>query len=330
MTPATAPIPSAGSSAGAAAPATEATSAPAAVSISATEIPASAGATGTAAVPPWERSFFYCAPGEAMTLIWVILLHVSTIVGLCLLPWPTWQVLAIAGGLLFIGGLGTTVCYHRALTHRALTLNPVVENILIFFTMLNGSGRPLSWVANHRLHHATSDSDGDISSPRQGFMWAHLRWLWQAEQGKPERFCKDFTQTRYRFWHNAQIPVLALSFFGGLLYAVSGAPFLEVMTLWLWVGPIRLLWALHTQCTVNSICHLGKISPERDSSLNVWWLALMHLGHGENWHANHHGDQADPRLGRGFFQLDLGWWTIRTLKLCGLASKIRVRSASAK
>jgi len=62
------------------------------------------------------------------------------------------------------GGLGTTVCYHRALAHRALRLHPVVQEILIFFAMYNGSGAPLSWAANHRLHHAMADTPEDISS----------------------------------------------------------------------------------------------------------------------------------------------------------------------
>ena len=48
----------------------------------------------------------------------------------------------------------------------------------------------------------------------------------------------------------------------------------------------------------------------------------MHMGHGENWHANHHRYQADPRLGYGW-QLDIGWWTVVGLRLCGLASKVR-------
>lgn len=275
--------------------------------------------TEAGTVPPWTRSWFYCAPGEIATQGWVIGLHIVTLIGLILLPLPPLGAVAIAIGLIFMGGLGTTVCYHRALAHRAVTLHPVVREILTFFAVLNGSGNPRSWVAMHRLHHATSDHADDISSPHYGgFWWAHLRWLWQADQRPSERFAKDLTGPSYAFWHRAQIPMFALSTFGGLLY-VAADP-MQVLAAALWIGPLRLLWALHAQCTINSICHLGVIQSEGGSSRNVWWLAPVHMGQGENWHSNHHRRQVDPQLGHGFFQVDVGWWVIRGLSLTRLAT----------
>ena len=280
----------------------------------------SASAVGVAK-PPWQRSWFFCAPGEVITLCWIAGIHLAVVLGLIFLPAPTWGVVATAAGLVFMGGLGTTVCYHRALAHRGVLLNPVVEQILIFFTVFNGSGNPRTWVAMHRLHHATSDRPDDISSPHYGgFWWAHLRWLWQADQGRSERFAQDLGGFRYRFWGHAQIAVLALSAFGGLLWPAATRP--EILTAWLWIGPLRLVWALHAQCAVNSICHLGQMTDEGGSSRNVWWLTWLHLGQGENWHANHHNQQVDPRLGYGS-QLDIGWWTIRALRVVGLASAVR-------
>jgi fatty-acid desaturase len=275
---------------------------------------------------PSLRSWFYHAPGELPTMLWIIGIHVLSIVGLIFLPLPSWPVLVVAFIFLCLGGLGTTVCYHRALAHRALMLNPVVENILIFFAMLNGSGKPRTWVSMHRLHHATSDREDDISSPHfGGFWWSHLRWLWQADQSRSVKFGQDLTSTRYRFWDSAQIPVLGISLFGGLLWPEAiGA---DLLTACLWIGPIRLLWALHVQCSVNSLCHLGAITSEHGSGRNIWWLSLAHMCQGENWHANHHQRQADPRLGKGW-QIDLGWWTIRLLAMMRLAKRVRVLSSS--
>jgi fatty-acid desaturase len=87
-----------------------------------------------------------------------------------------------------------------------------------------------------------------------------------------------------------------------------------------------LVWALHTQCTVNSICHLGAIADHGGSSRNVGWLAIAHMGQGENWHANHHRSPANPRLGHGL-QLDIGWWSIRALGMVGLAKLKHQKSA---
>lgn len=275
----------------------------------------------SAIAEPWLRSWLYRAKGESSTLGWVIGIHVLGLAGLIALPlmgislWPGWPALSVAVGLAMLGGIGTTVGYHRALTHRAVVLNPVVEHLLTFFAMLNGSGTPLTWVSNHRLHHATSDSEEDISSPAQGgFMWAHLRWIWQAGQAPADRYCPDLDRPVYRFWSRMQIPMLALSLFGGLFFGLAA---------WLWVGPLRLLWSLHAQCTINSICHLDDPKAIGGSSKNVWWLSAFHFLQGENWHRNHHEEPTDARLGQTAAQVDLGWWAIVAMKWCGLAKKIR-------
>jgi fatty-acid desaturase len=227
----------------------------------------------------------------------------------------------VALALLWLGGLGTTVAYHRSLSHRSLALNPVIEHILIFFAMFNGSGNPLTWVANHRYHHAHSDSEGDVSSPKQGFWWSHLRWLWQAPAAPTDKYCHDMRSKSYRIWGRVQVAVLALSMLSGLVLwpwfgwkiALAGC---------VWMGALRCMVALHVQCTINSFCHMGQVTKEGGSELNLWWLILPHLGQGENWHFNHHANAANPRLGRGM-QLDTGWLVIKALSYVGLATKIK-------
>lgn len=250
-------------------------------------------------------------------------LHVAVAVGLFVLPFPGWSVLGISALFLVLGGLGTTVAYHRSLTHSALKLNWIVEAALVFWAIFNGSGNPLTWVASHRYHHAHSDTKDDISSPGHGgFWWAHLRWLWQAKQASPERYCPDLVRRGFARWGRMQIPILMLSLGGGLVLW----PFIdgfEALAACLWLGPVRLLLALHVQCSVNSLCHLGAMTSEQGSSKNVWWIAPFHMFQGENWHANHHRFQHDPRLGQSWWQLDTAWWCIVALERLGLARKVR-------
>ncbi len=87
-------------------------------------------------------------------LPWFILIHLTAAAGLILFPLPGWRIFLGALALAWIGGIGTTVCYHRALAHRALRLHPLAGAILTFFAMFNGSGSPNTWVASHRVHHA--------------------------------------------------------------------------------------------------------------------------------------------------------------------------------
>ena len=265
------------------------------------------------------RAWLSCAPGELPTMLWIAFLHVSVVVGLVLLPLPPWSALICSALILFVGGLGTTVVYHRALAHRALKVHSIVEQPLIFFAMFNCSGSPCNWVGNHRHHHAHSDRPGDISSPHHGgFWWSHLRWLWQADQRSSRRHVRDLSSLQYRIWTTLQPLVLALALGGGALWFIQ-APWRDALAAMLWIGPVRLLWALHVQCTVNSVCHLGPQDGKDGSSRNVAWLVFAHLGQGENWHGNHHQRPAGDRIGIGW-QLDLGWQTIRALRLLGLAS----------
>jgi fatty-acid desaturase len=250
-----------------------------------------------------------------MVLPWVVLIHVTAVVGLILFPLPGWRVLGGTIALAWLGGLGTTVCYHRAIAHRALTLKPWVSGILIFFAMLNGSGSPVSWAAGHRVHHATADTPDDISSPVWGgFWWAHLRWLWQAEAPDVKRFCPDLIP-QYLVWRYLQVPILALSYFGGLYFGTCA---------FFWLGAIRLVFSLHAQCFVNSVCHTEPdAAPGEDSSRNVRWLGLMQFCQGENWHRNHHARPGSARLGWTWRQPDVGYLAICILEKIGAATDVR-------
>ena len=265
------------------------------------------------------RAWLACAPGEVPTMLWIAFLHLSAIVGLILLPLPPLSAMIVMLAALFIGGLGTTIVYHRALAHRAVTVNPVIEQFFIFFAMFNGSGSPCNWVGNHRHHHTHSDRPGDISSPHHGgFWWSHLRWLWQADQRAARRHVRDLASTQYTMWSMLQPLVLALALGLGALWFIE-VPWRDALAAMLWLGPIRLLWALLVQCSVNSVCHLGPQDGGEGSSINVGWLLFAHLGQGENWHGNHHSRPSSERIGNGW-QLDIGWLTIRALRLFGLAS----------
>jgi fatty-acid desaturase len=265
---------------------------------------------------PWKSPWWKVAKGDRPTFFYIILIHVLAIVGLFFYATPGWRVIAATVILGWIGGLGVTVCYHRALAHTALRLHPVVKHFLIFFAMFNGSGSPDSWTANHRQHHSKVETAEDISSPAiGGFWWAHLRWLWQAGNVPLGRWCPDLDKPEYRFWRRMQIPLLALSLFGGLAWGIPA---------FFWLGPMRLVMSLHAQCFVNSIAHMREDrQPGEDSSQNIGWLAVLHFFQGENWHSNHHAKPSSARFGWRLWQIDFGWYAIVALEALGLATAVK-------
>lgn len=266
---------------------------------------------------PWDRPWWYFSEGSGPVLLFLFLVHALAIVGLALFPLPSWRVLALALAIAALGGVGTTVCYHRSLSHRSLRLNRVVEQILVFFAIFNASGEPVSWTAKHRHHHAKADTAEDVSSPRHGgFWWAHLRWVYQWSGSEARRWCPDLDKPRYRIWERLQTPIVVISIFSGLILGWEG---------FFWLGAIRLMYSLHFQMLVNSLLHMTPGLPEGvDSSRNIWWLGPLQLGAwGENWHRNHHSDANAARFGLSWRQIDLGWYVICALKALRLASDIK-------
>lgn len=265
---------------------------------------------------PWKWPWTRWVKGEAPTFFWVVGIHALTLLGVILFPTPGWKLAGLAYGIFWLGGLGTTVAYHRALAHRAVKLHPIVQFPLIFFAQFNGSGTPATWSANHRLHHAKSDTPGDISSPKLGgFWWSHLRWLWQVPQTPVAKWAPDLDRGLYRFFTKWQIPLLAVSLLFGAIWGWET---------FFWLGPIRLAFALNAQCVTNSLAHMKRgAKMGEDSAVNCWWLAPIQALQGENWHGNHHAVPYSARLGWNWKQIDIGWWVIVACEKLGLASNVR-------
>jgi stearoyl-CoA desaturase (delta-9 desaturase) len=269
---------------------------------------------------PWTQSWWKVDRQNRSVLIYLVVIHALAILGILLFPLPGWKVFLATFTAAALGGLGTTVGYHRALSHRSVKLNTAIEQILIFFAVFNGSGAPSTWIANHRNHHANADTIDDVSSPRHGgFWWAHLRWIYQWDASSMEKWCPDLIHTRYLFWARIQPYLLVLSLsFGYLLLGWAG---------FFWLGAIRLVYSLHMQAFVNSLLHLKPGLPEgADSSQNIGWLGPLQItAWGENWHGNHHAHPASAKFSHHWWQVDIGWYVICGLKRLGLAESVRTQ-----
>src|SRR5436305_11062534 len=93
-------------------------------------------------------------------------------------------------------GFGVTLGYHRLLTHRAFSTHRWMEYTLAVLGTMSVQGPVISWVADHRKHHAHTDEEGDPHSPHvghgsglkgalRGLTFAHFGWL-MSTQGTAE------------------------------------------------------------------------------------------------------------------------------------------------
>ena len=96
---------------------------------------------------------------------------VLPILALGLVAWQVWSELLgwsdlIVFAIMYIAtGLGITVGFHRLFTHRAFKTGKAVRAILAALGSAAIEGPVISWVADHRKHHAYSDEPGDPHSP---------------------------------------------------------------------------------------------------------------------------------------------------------------------
>ena len=61
---------------------------------------------------------------------------------------------------------------------------------------------------------------------------------------------------------------------------------------------------------------------DADDSTNNWWVAALTFG--EGWHNNHHAHPTSARHGLAWYEIDLNWIGISTLKALGLAWDIKL------
>jgi stearoyl-CoA desaturase (Delta-9 desaturase) len=244
--------------------------------------------------------------------------------------------LAILAAMYLVTALGITVGYHRMLTHRAFLAPKPVEYALAALGSMAVQGPVISWVADHRKHHAHADVEGDPHSPHvghdggvrgvlQGLWHAHVGWLF-SEQGRAarRRYAPDLCEDRGMRLINRNFHWLVLA--GLLLPALAGwaltGSLAGAATGLLWGGLVRLFFVHHVTWSVNSVCHfLGtRRFDVDDESRNVFWLALPSLG--ESWHHNHHAFPRSARHGLRWWEIDVTGLVIAGLARLGLARNV--------
>jgi len=229
-------------------------------------------------------------------------------------------------------GLGVTVGFHRHLTHRAFKTSRPVRAILAILGTAAIEGPVISWVADHRKHHAFTDREGDPHSPHvdhggglrgtlQGLFHAHMGWLFiHTERGAKARFAPDLlADPVIRFVDRTTLVwILAgLAFPFGLGVALTGTV-AGGLTGLLWGGAVRIVLLHHVTYSINSVCHFfgGRRFETDDESTNNWPLALFSFG--ESWHNNHHAFPTSAVHGLGRWELDISALVIRGLERLGL------------
>jgi stearoyl-CoA desaturase (delta-9 desaturase) len=269
--------------------------------------------TGTVSVVP------FLALGVVGWQLWADFLH--------------WSDLAVFAILYAVTGFGVTVGFHRLFTHRSFATKPWLRGVFAAMGSMAIEGPVISWVADHRKHHAFADQPGDPHSPHvdhgvgwrgalRGLVHAHMGWLFlHTQRGARKRYAPDLIADPVVSWVDRTFVFWAI---GGVAAAFGlgwliGGTLTAALTGLLWGGAVRLLVLHHVTFSINSLCHFfgSRRFDTGDESRNLAWLSLLSFG--EAWHNNHHAFPTSAAHGMRWYELDTSSLLIRGLERVGLA-----------
>jgi stearoyl-CoA desaturase (delta-9 desaturase) len=242
------------------------------------------------------------------TNLGAVLLPFAAFVAAIVLLWHRavgWTDLAIFAVFYVATGFGITIGYHRLFTHRAFETSRPMRVLFAILGSMAVEGSVITWVADHRKHHAFADEEGDPHSPHvdrkpgvlgalHGLYHAHLGWMITGGghgRASAHRYAPDLVKERPIRWVNRTFGMwvgLTLLLPALVGFALTGFTLAGALTALLWGGLVRVFLLHHVTWSINSVCHFfgRRRFDTDDESRNVFWLALPSLG--EAWHHNHH------------------------------------------
>jgi stearoyl-CoA desaturase (delta-9 desaturase) len=208
--------------------------------------------------------------------------------------------------------------FHRYLAHRSYKMGRKTQFVMTAATCTSFESGPLWWAANHRHHHAESDTEHDIHSPRfRGLWWAHLGWVISGKHADLKaELIPDFLKfPEMRFlerwnWVPGVLASAVILFFMG--WSGFFAFFLSTVVLH------------HVTYCVNSLNHVwgSQRYDTGDTSRNNALIAFFTMG--EGWHNNHHHFQSSARQGFFWWEWDPTYYILKLMEKVGLVERVLV------
>jgi stearoyl-CoA desaturase (delta-9 desaturase) len=215
-----------------------------------------------------------------------------------------------------------TLYLHRSQTHRAVQFHPAVNHFMRFWLWMTTGMVTKQWVAIHRKHHQTSDTEHDPHSPQVYGIWRVLfggAFLYHKASkdrvmieklgvGTPDDWIEENLYTPHSRLGILLMLIIDLVLFGPWGFVVWGVQMI-------WVP----FWAAGV---INGLSHWWgyRNTDTADTSRNLWPIAFW-IG-GEELHNGHHADGANPKFSSRWWEFDIGWMYIKILMFFKLA-KIR-------
>lgn len=217
-------------------------------------------------------------------------------------------------------GFGVSITYHRTLTHRALTMNPVVLYLGKFFASMAGTGSPIMWVMTHRQHHRYADTENDPHPPHKVPKTLLGQYPKVETIGIRQYAESKFNRIMHRYY-------FLIFYTYGLLWLAAGLLTMGTVDLFFYG---YLYPALASVIFSNALNRFGHTKTEasyrnhntNDHSENFPILALFVWG--EGWHNNHHKYPGSATFGNKWWEFDISFAFIKLLETMRLVKNVRL------
>jgi stearoyl-CoA desaturase (delta-9 desaturase) len=271
-------------------------------------------------------------PLDWVNIILLATVHIVSVGGMALylpLHGLTWPIAVMAMVYTVLTIFSISAGYHRLFSHRTYEAHPLLRFLLLAVGAGSYQNSVLAWAADHRRHHARTDSDLDPYSAKRGFWYSHIGWvLRKADPEIKQTPVKDLERDPLVMWQHRYYAYIATAMGVGvpvLFGFLVGDPWGGFIV----GGAVRLLVCFHATFSINSVAHLVGKQPysDKSSARDSFLTALISMG--EGYHNFHHTFPSDYRNGVRAHQWDPTKWTLRALAMVGLAKNLRRASRAA-
>jgi stearoyl-CoA desaturase (delta-9 desaturase) len=220
-----------------------------------------------------------------------------------------------------------TVFYHRAFTHRAVSLHPAIRGFVIVTSKWITGLDLKAWVCMHRLHHAHADTPQDPHSPRNvgivgvaGAALASYRRILSGlarhdphlEAVVPDlEFDVHWLSRRRPYLGSSAHAAIALCLWLGTGTWLAGAMYLLGMS----SHPVQG-WLVNSLGHAVGYRNFDTPDDSRNNHLAAW------LVWGEGLQNNHHAFPGSARFCYHWWEMDFGYVMCRSLEAVNL---VRIR-----
>jgi len=229
-----------------------------------------------------------------------------------------WEITIYTLVMTHITIVSVTIFLHRCQAHRGLDIHPAVAHFFRAWLWLTTGMVTKEWVAIHRKHHARCEREGDPHSPMiygiNKVLFAGAE-LYRGESKNQETLSKfghgtpdDWIERNVYARHSATGILIMLAIDVALFGAIG-------LTVW----AVQMAWIpFWAAGVVNGVGHYwgyrNFACPDTSTNVSPWGIIIG----GEELHNNHHAYGSSAKFSSKWYEFDIGWMYICTLRAFGL------------